>query len=105
MSIAKPVPHRVHKTSLGTAALIAGIGLLIMAIAAPFAELYAYPQLIVPENAAETVEQARQHVANAMHADPHEIYFTGCATESNKAVLKSLSAQLDKQILVVCPAG
>src|SRR5687767_6708124 len=41
---------------------------------------------------AEIVEQARQHVANAMHADPHEIYFTGCATESNNAVLKSVSA-------------
>ena len=44
------------KSSLRTAALIAGIGLLIMAITAPFAELYAYPQLIVPENAAETVQ-------------------------------------------------
>ncbi len=41
---------------------------------------------------AEIVEQARQHVAKAMHADPHEIYFTGCATESNNAVLKSVSA-------------
>ena len=56
MSIAKPVARHVHRTSLGTAALIAGIGLLIMAIAAPFAELYVYPQLIVPENAAETVQ-------------------------------------------------
>ena len=45
-----------NKTSLGKAALIAGIGLLIMAIAAPFAELYAYPKLIVPGNAAETIQ-------------------------------------------------
>lgn len=45
-----------NRTSLGTAALLAGIGLLVMAIAAPFAELYAYPQLVVPRNAAETVQ-------------------------------------------------
>jgi hypothetical protein len=47
---------RSTDTSLGKAALIAGIGLLIMAIAAPFAELYAYPQLVRPGNAAETVQ-------------------------------------------------
>jgi cysteine desulfurase len=41
---------------------------------------------------AEIMEQARGHVAHSMHADPHEIYFTGCATESNNAVLKSVSA-------------
>jgi len=45
-----------NQTSLGTAALTAAIGLLIMAIAAPFAELYVYPKLIVPGNAAETVQ-------------------------------------------------
>jgi len=41
---------------------------------------------------AEIIEQARGHVAEAIHANPHEIYFTGCATESNNAVLKSVSA-------------
>ena len=45
-----------HKTSLGTAALIAGIGLLIMVIAAPFAELYVFPRLVVSGDAAETVK-------------------------------------------------
>ena len=57
------IPHATAKltqstntSSLRTAALIAGIGLLIMAITAPFSELYAYPQLIVPENAAQTVQ-------------------------------------------------
>ncbi len=39
----------------------------------------------------EIIEQARQQVADAIHADPNEIYFTGCATESNNAVLKSVS--------------
>jgi hypothetical protein len=56
MLIAKKKTNTTNKTSLGKAALIAGLGLLIMAIAAPFAELYAYPQLVTPKNAAETVQ-------------------------------------------------
>jgi cysteine desulfurase len=40
---------------------------------------------------AQIIEKARQQVADAIHAHSHEIYFTGCATESNNAVLKSLS--------------
>ena len=40
---------------------------------------------------AEIMETARQQVADAIHAQPGEIYFTGCATESNNAVLQSLS--------------
>ncbi|MCP4215645.1 MAG: aminotransferase class V-fold PLP-dependent enzyme [bacterium] len=39
----------------------------------------------------EILEEARQHLADAIHAKPNEILFTGCATESNNAVLKSLS--------------
>ena len=46
----------------------------------------------IARKSAEIMEQARQHVAEAIHADPHEIYFTACATESNNAVLKSVSA-------------
>jgi hypothetical protein len=42
-------------SSLRTAALVAGLGLLIMTIAAPFAELYVFPKLVVPDNAAQTV--------------------------------------------------
>ena len=41
---------------------------------------------------AEIIEKARGQVASAIHADPHEIFFTACATESNNAVLKSVSA-------------
>jgi hypothetical protein len=51
--------HRIHNTSLGAAALIAGIGLLIMEIAAPFAELYAFPRLVVSGDAAETVKNIK----------------------------------------------
>ncbi len=36
-------------------------------------------------------EEARRHVAAAIGAEPGEVYFTGCATESNNAVLQSLS--------------
>ena len=45
-----------NTTSLRTAALIAGLALLTMAIAAPFAELFVFPRLIVPGDAAETAQ-------------------------------------------------
>lgn len=40
---------------------------------------------------ARLLEEAREHVANAIHADAAEIIFTACATESNNAVLKSVT--------------
>ena len=43
------------------------------------------------------IEQARQQVAKAIHADPSEVHFTGCATESNNAVLKSVAAHFYPQ--------
>ena len=46
----------------------------------------------IGRKSAEIIEQARGHVAGAMNADPDEILFTACATESNNAVLKSVSA-------------
>jgi cysteine desulfurase len=46
----------------------------------------------IGRSAAGILDQARQQVADAIHADPQEICFTGCATESNNAVLKSVSA-------------
>lgn len=45
----------------------------------------------IGRKSAAIMEEARQHVADAIHANPGEIYFTGCATESNNTVLKSLS--------------
>lgn len=38
-------------------------------------------------DAAEVILEARQQVATAIHAHPREVYFTGCASESNNAVL------------------
>jgi len=45
-----------NRVSLRRAALIAGLGLLIMVIAAPYAELFVYPKLVVPDKADETVK-------------------------------------------------
>jgi cysteine desulfurase len=45
----------------------------------------------IARKSAAIMEEARQHLADAIHADAHELYFTGCATESNNAVLKSVS--------------
>ncbi len=42
--------------------------------------------------AARIIEESREKVARAIAAPSHEVYFTSCATESNNAVLKSLSA-------------
>ncbi|MCP4151206.1 MAG: aminotransferase class V-fold PLP-dependent enzyme [bacterium] len=46
----------------------------------------------IARKSADIMEEARQHLADALHASPGELYFTGCATESNNAVLKSLSS-------------
>ena len=56
MLITNRMATTTNKTSLRTAALIAGIGLLIMVAAAPFAELFVFPKLVVPGNAAETTQ-------------------------------------------------
>ena len=40
---------------------------------------------------ASLVEDAREQVANAIHANASEVIFTACATESNNAVLKSVA--------------
>lgn len=48
-------------TSLRSAALISGISLLVMVIAAPFAEMYVFPKLIVPFNAPETAKNIAAH--------------------------------------------
>src|SRR5260370_8264755 len=47
--------------SLRNAALIAGLAILTMAIAAPFAEFFVYPKLVVSGNAAETAKNIIAH--------------------------------------------
>ena len=46
---------------LGKAALLAGVGLLAMVLSAPFAQLYVFPQLLVPGDAAQTVGNLAQN--------------------------------------------
>lgn len=46
--------NHTTKISLRTAALIAGLTILVIAIIAPFAELFVYPKLVIPANPAET---------------------------------------------------
>lgn len=43
------------------------------------------------KTAFQIIENAREQIAKSINAHSHEIYFTGSATESNNAVLKSLS--------------
>jgi hypothetical protein len=52
-----------NRTSLGTAALFAGLGLLIMVIAAPFAEIYVLPKLVIPDNGMATAQNIVQNQA------------------------------------------
>jgi cysteine desulfurase len=42
------------------------------------------------KKAAEVIDEARRNLAEAIHADPSEIIFTGSASESNNTILKSL---------------
>lgn len=51
------------KISLLKAAMIAGITILIIALIAPFAELFLYPKLVNPANPAETVKNIISHKA------------------------------------------
>ena len=51
----------------------------------------------IARKSAGVMEKARKQVAAAVHAETHELYFTSCASESNNAVLKSLSSQFYPQ--------
>lgn len=51
----------------------------------------------IGRKSAELLEEAREHVANAIHADSSEVIFTACATESNNAVLKSVAGHFYPQ--------
>ena len=47
--------HEVREEDRGEAALIAGLGLLMMTFLAPFAEFYVYPKLVLRGNIEQTV--------------------------------------------------
>ncbi len=43
------------------------------------------------KTASNVIEKAREQVAKSINAHSHEVYFSSCATESNNAVLNTLS--------------
>lgn len=49
----------------------------------------------------DAVEQAREQVASLIGADAREIYFTGCGTEANNAVLYSLAGMCGENRTIV----
>lgn len=49
------------RLSVGAAALVAGLAILVMVIAAPFAELFVYPKLVVASDPALTVRNLVAH--------------------------------------------
>lgn len=51
----------INQISLSRAALIAGLSVLVMVITAPFAEIFVYPRLVIPGNAAETSKNILAH--------------------------------------------
>jgi hypothetical protein len=53
--------ENINYTLLRNAALSAGISLLVMVIAAPFVELFAYPKLVIPGRAAETIQNIKDN--------------------------------------------
>jgi cysteine desulfurase len=59
----------------------------------------------IGRKSAELMESARKSVARAVRAGASEIYFTSCATESNNAVLQSVSAHFypNKKKIVSTP--
>lgn len=46
---------------LGTAALVAGVGLLLMVVSAPFAHLFVFPELLAPGDAARTASNLTEN--------------------------------------------
>ena len=50
-----------HGLPLGMAALVAGVGLLLMVVSAPLAQLLVFPELLVPGDAAQTATNLTQN--------------------------------------------
>jgi hypothetical protein len=61
LAISNRTTNHANRSSLATAALLAGLGLLIMVIAAPFAEIYVLPKLVISGNAMATTENIIQN--------------------------------------------
>jgi len=68
-----------------------------------FSELYGNPSSMhsFGGNVGLKLKEARQKVADLIHADPGEIVFTSCGTESdNAAIMSALAANPDKRHII-----
>jgi hypothetical protein len=54
-------PKQYEGLSLGQAALVAGLGLLVVTITAPFAQFYVFPGLLAPGDVAQTVQNLAEN--------------------------------------------
>lgn len=62
-------------------------------------EHYGNPSSVysIGRTARKAIELAREKVANAINAEPPEIYFTGCGTESDNWAIKSIARDMAKK--------
>lgn len=68
-----------------------------------FGEYYGNPSSMhtFGDQVGKKLKQARQRVADLIHADPEEIVFTSCGTESdNSAIFSALNANPDKKRII-----
>ena len=68
-----------------------------------FGELYGNPSSMhtFGDQVAKKVKQARQRVADLINADPDEIIFTSCGTESdNTAIYSAINAYPEKKHII-----
>ena len=64
-----------------------------------YKEEYGNPSSVysIGRQAKEALDKARRQVADALGAQPGEIYFTGCGSESDNWALKGAAAQMKKK--------
>lgn len=58
-----------------------------------FHEKYGNPSSLysIGRASKKAIEEARKKVANLIHANPNEIYFTGCGSESDNTIIKGIA--------------
>ena len=64
-----------------------------------FKENYGNPSSLysIGRNSKKAIEEARKKVANLIHCNPNEIYFTGCGSESDNTAIKGIAYSYRKK--------
>lgn len=64
-----------------------------------FTENYGNPSSLysIGRISKKAIEEARKKVANLIHANPNEIYFTGCGSESDNTIIKGIAYSYQKK--------